>query len=110
MFLTVLVVSCYSPPTIRGFDPSLWEMALEECNDYRMEASRQYFTGSQSSILTLNQNELQELLGNAKHHELFSRNQKFFYYQLDCDNTQRLSVRFDALGRVKEVNIEKVSK
>ena len=106
--LTLLfLIGCYSAPKIDGFDQQQWFNSLTECNDYRMLISDSIFKGSQSPLLTLSQNELQELLGKPDQHQLFNRNQKFFYYSLNCDKTYQLAVRFDALGRVKEVNIEK---
>ena len=107
LLLLLLFAGCYFAPDIPGFDQKAWELSLEECSDYRTIKSKELLIGNESYLLTLNQNELKELLGLPDQHQLFNRNQKFFYYQLDCDATHQLAVRFDALGRVKEVTIEK---
>ncbi|MFT6135241.1 MAG: hypothetical protein ACJAZM_001735 [Cyclobacteriaceae bacterium] len=96
------------PPNIEGFDSDEWEQSLSSCDSYRMEQAENLIK-QKEALLTSNQNEITALLGNPSLHKLFNRNQKFFFYQLDCENTRRLAIRFDALGRVKEVQIEIVS-
>jgi outer membrane protein assembly factor BamE (lipoprotein component of BamABCDE complex) len=53
------------------------------------------------------------LLGRPDQNELYSRNQKFYYYSLEpgkaCGQNiepKRLSVRFNAVGRANEVELE----
>jgi outer membrane protein assembly factor BamE (lipoprotein component of BamABCDE complex) len=53
------------------------------------------------------------LLGRPDQNELYSRNQKFYYYSLEpgkvCgmnSESKRLSVRFNATGRAKEIELE----
>ncbi len=94
-------------PEIEGFDSDSWEKSLEECDNYRKENAFRLTSQNGDPLLTKNQNEIKSLLGNPSRHRLFNRNQKFFYYNLDCNNDQVLSIRFDALGRVKEVMVEK---
>lgn len=106
LLLLLVFSSCYKAPKIEGFSGNTWNESLENCDDYRIAKSKEVLIGGNSQILTINQNELKELLGTPDQHQLFNRNQKFFFYNLDCDSTARLSVRFDALGRVKEVTIE----
>ena len=105
--LLALASACYRPPTVDGFDPVLWRTAIDECGTYRVEAVR-VLLDQKDQLLGLNQNEIAELLGPAARHELFSRNQKFFFYQLSCENEQELSIRFDALGRIKELQVIRV--
>ena len=110
LLLVLLFTSCYQPPKIDGFDTDQWSAALTECTDYRIVTIEHLVKEQEEKILSLNQNEVSNLFGNPSQHQLYNRNQKFFYYQLDCENTKRLALRFDALGRVKEIQVEKVNK
>ena len=54
-----------------------------------------------------------DLLGRADQNELYKRNQKFYYYLLEpgksCGvnmESRKLSVRFNATGRAKEIEVE----
>lgn len=105
--LPLLLFSCYQAPKIEGFKKESWEKPIS-CEQNRMEAAKVLLQNEQI-LLSANQNEISELLGDPDEHELYGRNQKFFYYNLMlfCDSlpAQRLSIRFDALGRLKEMNI-----
>ena len=96
--------ACYSPPAIEGFSSDKWENALTECDGYRISGADSILKNKEQLLLK-NQNEIRELLGAPARHQLFSRNQKFFFYELDCKKTTELSIRFDALGRVKELQV-----
>lgn len=104
---SALLYSCYSTPTIEGFDPEEWNQEIN-CESNRLGSARLLLT-HEEELLALNQNEITALLGKPDEHELYDRNQKFFYFNLTekCDSLpiQRLSFRFDALGRVNEINI-----
>ncbi len=110
LLVLVFCFSCYKAPQIDGFDQAAWNKAIS-CKQYRSEEA-QALLNYKEILLSANQNEIQALLGNPDEHELYSRNQKFFYYDLKpkCDSIpgQRLSIRFDALGRVNEIMIIKV--
>jgi hypothetical protein len=110
IFCTVLVTSCYRAPEIVDFNKDDWEMALDNCNSYRIESTEKQLLLQEENILGASQNEIKALLGNPTRHQLFNRNQKFFYYQLNCEKDLELSIRFDALGRVKEIQMIKVQK
>jgi outer membrane protein assembly factor BamE (lipoprotein component of BamABCDE complex) len=63
----------------------------------------------------LSEDDIIELLGRPDRNELYKRNQKFYYYDLEpgkpCDSTahnQQLILRFNAMGLAKEVAIEVV--
>lgn len=109
LFLIPLTIclSCYKAPQIDGFDTQAWKESIS-CDQNRLDEANVLLANEQK-LLSANQNEVQELLGNPDEHELYSRNQKFFYYNLSpkCDSIpgQRLSIRFDALGRVNEIQI-----
>ncbi|CAM9992082.1 unnamed protein product [Chrysoparadoxa australica] len=102
-----LFISCYQSLKIDGFDQSVWERPIT-CEEDRIDEAK-ILMKSEKTLLESNQNEIQKLLGHPDEHELYSRNQKFFYYDLSlkCDTLpkKRLALRFDALGRVNEVNI-----
>ena len=103
-----ILCSCYALPEIEGFDQEKWKIA-EPCSEYRIEAA---------SLLEQNepvlqgeiQKEIEYLLGKSPRHELGKRSEQFFFYPVtvDCGDSipnTSLSLRFDALGRVKEVQV-----
>ncbi len=104
------LISCYQTLTIDGFNQDNWSKQLT-CAQNRLSEAK-VLIDNEELLLASNQNEIQHLLGNPDEHELYSRNQKFFYYNLSakCDGQaqKRLALRFDALGRVSEVNIIQV--
>ncbi len=110
LFSLIFCFSCYKTPKIEGFDSNNWNISIS-CDKDRLEEGN-VLIKNEALLLTSNQNEIQALLGNPNEHELYSRNQKFFYYDLKpkCDSVpgQRLAIRFDALGRVNEIQIIKV--
>lgn len=105
---TLMALSaCYSIPTIKGFNKSEWSAKLSSCSENRLDQA-QVLLDNQKLLLGEGQAEIKSLLGQPTEHELYNRNQKFFYYNLtlpECVPAYRLSVRFDALDRVKEVLI-----
>lgn len=105
----ILLTSCYSAPDVAGFDRDQWDKALSECSTYRYDFVSDFVQREDNAVVTSNQNEVKALFGNPTRHRLFDRNQKFFYYKLNCDNTHEMAVRFDALGRVKEITLEETS-
>lgn len=108
--IILLLTSCYSVPEIDGFDKEEWLADFESCEDTKLALARTIIA-HQELILGEGQAEVKALLGQPSEHELYRRNQKFFYYNLtptqdSCEITgQRLSIRFDALDRVKELMI-----
>lgn len=103
----LLLQSCYSIPEIEGFDESSWLSKIEGCETKKLHLAK-LLVEQESMLLSEGEAEIKGLLGAPDEHELYSRNQKFFYYNLttdDCNPAQRLSIRFDALDRVKEVMI-----
>ncbi|MEQ8582939.1 MAG: hypothetical protein RIC30_11625 [Marinoscillum sp.] len=109
LLLVFLLSACYSIPKIEGFDKVAWGSELS-CNANRL-SDAQLLVSQQDKLLGEGQAEIKLLLGAPDEHELYNRNQKFFYYNLTpssgCENGtfRRLSVKFDALDRVKEVMI-----
>jgi len=63
----------------------------------------------------LSEKDIIKLLGRPDHNELYKRNQKFYYYDIDpgksCGDEkegQQLIIRFTAMGYSKEVSIQSI--
>lgn len=64
----------------------------------------------------LSEKDIIKLLGRPDRNELYKRNQKFYYYDIDpgkaCAETivenQQLVLRFNAMGLAKEVTVERL--
>jgi len=112
--LFLLCLSCGKPlPTLEGIDSGRWTEDKNACGDARA-SMRIAIEREKEKLLGLGQMEVVKLLGKPDQNELFSRNQKFFYYFLEpgppCggDSTaDRLTIRFNAVGLAKEVLIER---
>lgn len=111
LFLMIILVSCYSTPQIEGFDEREWRTEIQRCDQSKVTLAR-LLIENQEQLLGEGQAEIKALLGNPYANELYQRNQKFFYYKLTppdtCANVEeelQLSIRFDALDRVKELMI-----
>ncbi|MFY0605405.1 MAG: hypothetical protein JXR10_01750 [Cyclobacteriaceae bacterium] len=110
--LTVLLVlglsACYSIPDLEGFDRDSWN---ENACDKPRSAQQDLIIMQKEKLYKEGQAEIKTLFGQPDEHELYNRNQKFFYYNLsspECNQEGkklRLSIKFDALDRVKEVLI-----
>ncbi len=108
--LFFLLFACYTTPELAGFDASQWKLALQDCATDRTDLGR-LIVDRFDELKGSSQNEVRNLLGKQDGHELFNRNQKFFYYNLTCPDQQdeilQLRLRFDALGALREANIVK---
>ncbi|MFY0686054.1 MAG: hypothetical protein JXQ90_02765 [Cyclobacteriaceae bacterium] len=105
ILVTLLILSSCTKVEIDGFDKELWSKSIQSCDGYRFEICEKIILPKKNEVLGLNQNEIKSLFGAPPRNELYERNQKFFFYPVDCEGKQSLSVRFDALGRCKEVAI-----
>ena len=114
-FLSLLVLltltSCYKTLSIDGFDKEKWIDAANNCSPYRQEKVN-LIIENKDVILEGTQNEVESLLGKAREHELYDRNQKFFHYRLTPPDTcgtyetiEYLSIRFNAIGRANLVQV-----
>ncbi len=107
-FVPVILLACYSAPQIDGFDSQRWKSALTDCTDYRLQHV-QLLLDEEGTLKGEGQNQVQQLLGKPTRHELYNRNQKFFYYDLNCEGDTamyQLRIRFDALGKLREMSQE----
>ncbi len=112
----LVVTGCKdSLPTLTGFDKTAWVNDKYGCNGDRQN-QLDVVTQQQDKLLTLNQNQIKQLLGNPDEHELYERTRKFFHYYIDpankCDSTSNnpapkiLQIRFNALGLCNEVFVK----
>ncbi len=105
--LLLTLASCYSIPEIENFDIETWKKDARTCEDTRIKLAQTLIAQS-DKLLGEGEAEIKGLLGKPSEHELYNRNQKFFYYNLheeNCPDAKRLSIKFDALDRAKEVRI-----
>jgi hypothetical protein len=108
-------ISCGKPlPTLDQMDLDAWKNDKQACDGKRATMSSSLEAQSEK-LLALDESEIIELLGKPDEAELYTRNQKFYYYfvdpskgcaQADNTGTRRLIIRFNATGLAKEVSIE----
>lgn len=104
--LILVLSSCYPVPEIDGFDLEAWGKA-PGCDTLKTRQAKLLISQSEK-LLGKGEATVKGLLGKPSEHELYNRNQKFFYYGLtdkNCPAPKRLSVKFDALDRAKEIRI-----
>lgn len=111
ILLLISLSSCYKTLTMDGFDKEQWANADQDCSTYRLDVI-DLIIEKQDVILEATQNEVESLLGKAKEHELYQRNQKFFHYRLtppdscgEYETIEYLSIRFNAIGRANLVQV-----
>ncbi|MEP5791783.1 MAG: hypothetical protein ABJ313_12670 [Cyclobacteriaceae bacterium] len=108
--LAILLSGCYTTPRIEGFDTDLWKTPIKYCDQDKLELAK-ILEKNEDKLLGEGQTQIKKLLGQPDEHELYRRTEKFFYYNLTAGDTcnivhqRRLSIRFDALDRTKEVVI-----
>lgn len=112
--LLLFCFRCGQPlPTLEGMDLQRWQQDKNACNNQR-EGMRDAINREKEKLIGLRQMQVVALLGHPDQNELYSRNQKFFYYfinpapacQAGDSTAQKLVLRFSAVGLVNEVAIE----
>ena len=109
----LLAASCGKPlPTLEGIDLKQWKDDKNGCHLYRWKTMKQLDT-QKDKLLSLPEDEILKLLGRPDQNELYRRSEKFFKYFLEpgpiCrrDSSETiLSIRFNAVGLAKEVEVE----
>lgn len=111
----LLPFSCSKPlPVLEGIDREKWKKDKNACLGERA-AMIQTLRSEKEKLKALDEMTLVELLGPPDQHELYKRNQKFYFYFLEpgppCSGSSdslalRLSIRFNATGLSKEITIE----
>ncbi len=108
-----LVLSCGKPlPDLSPIDLTQWKEDKGGCKQIRSSFLTD-LTQQKDELKGLSEGDIIKLLGRPDRNELYKRNQKFYYYDLEpgktCDSTltnQQLILRFNAMGMAKEVAIE----
>jgi hypothetical protein len=113
--LLVFCFSCDKPlPTLEGIDLEKWREDKNACQHMR-PSMREAIERQREKFLSLDQMQVVKLLGKPDQNELYSRNQKFFYYFIEPAPTcgvatdsaaLKLVIRFNAVGLAKEVSVE----
>ncbi len=111
LLIVCLLSGCGHPlPRLDGIDVERWRNDAHGCAGVR-KVTIDTINHQKQKLQGLNEMELVELLGRPDQTELFDRNQKFYFYDLEGNSTcgtpagRRLSVRFNAVGLAKEVTI-----
>ncbi|MEN8249654.1 MAG: hypothetical protein ABFS32_12035 [Bacteroidota bacterium] len=113
-FILIVMGACSSTPEIEGFDNNHWQNDSHGCDGVRLKQA-EILINHRDELIGENQREITNLLGKPNRHELYSRSKKAFIYFLsngpgceqELENPDKLVIRFDALGRVKEVVLYK---
>jgi hypothetical protein len=113
--LAVILFSCGKPlPDLAPVDLDIWKSDRGGCNNQRA-AFVNDFIAQQEELKGLSEDNIIKLLGRPDRNELYKRNQKFYYYDIEpgknCDPNatanQQIVIRFNAMSMAKEVSIEK---
>ncbi|MBK8291628.1 MAG: hypothetical protein IPK96_12555 [Flammeovirgaceae bacterium] len=111
--VVVIISSCGKPlPDLSPIDLAQWKEDKGGCQNIRNRFLID-LTSQKDELKGLAEGDIIRLLGRPDRNELYKRNQKFYYYDLEpgrsCDSiisNQQLIIRFNAMGRAKEVAIE----
>lgn len=107
--LTLILSACYRAPKVPDFNKEEWINLKGSCDTPRVSMAEQ-IRESFDLLKGASQNEVRVLLGKPDRHQLYLRNQKFFFYDLQCPEygapKKQLRIRFDALGEVREILVE----
>lgn len=114
VFITATLTGCTpQAPALENFDAQAWKEDRYGC-DQKRKAQLASLLNQKEKLLALDEMEIVNTLGNPDQHELYTRNQKFYYYFIEpssrCDSTvtqaKRLTIRFNAVGLAKEINVQ----
>jgi hypothetical protein len=95
-----------------GFDTQSWQADANACEGQRAKLLDDFNRKMKQKLKGKSETVLIEGLGRPDRTELSKRNQKFYFYFVEkgaqCDSTlpdnaRRLSIRFDALGKINEI-------
>lgn len=116
LFLSVVLIACGKPmPDLAPLDLVEWKEDKNGCQRFR-EQNISHLINQLEELKGLSEKDIIELLGRPDRNELYKRNQKFYYYDVDpgkaCADSivenQQLVLRFNAMGLAKEVTVEKL--
>lgn len=110
-----LLTSC-SPeaPRLEGFNADAWKSDRNGCKGERL-LQQAVLESQKSSLLAQPEAGILTTLGRPDQVELYKRNQKLYHYYLSghasCESKSSkpidLMIRFNAMGRAKEITITK---
>lgn len=111
--LSFLFITCGKPmPDLAPIDLAQWKDDKGGCKQQRITFIEE-LKNQKDELKGLSEKDIIHLLGRPDHNELYKRNQKFYYYDIDpgksCNDQvtgQQLIIRFTAMGYAKEVSIE----
>jgi len=113
--LCVILISCGKPlPDLAPVDLVQWKSDKGGCKQQRLTFLEE-LRKQKDELKGFSEKDIIKLLGRPDHNELYKRNQKFYYYDIDpgksCGDEQegqQLVIRFTAMGYSKEVSIESI--
>lgn len=113
--LSLLLITCGKPlPDLAPIDLAQWKDDKGGCKQGRL-AFIEELKGQKDELKGFSEKDIIKILGRPDHNELYKRNQKFYYYDIDsgksCNDQvagQQLVIRFTAMGYSKEVSIESI--
>jgi hypothetical protein len=110
----LMLYSCGAPaPEWHNIDWEVWKNDKGGCL-HKREQFLEPLIDQKDKLKRLSEMEIVGLLGKPDQNELYKRNQKFFYYWIgpgttckeSSDSSRRLSIRFNAVGKAKEIFID----
>lgn len=115
LLVLVMAGACGKPlPTIEGVNQNDWKNDKNGCGGVRTDIVND-IVEQRAKLLSLDELKIVSVLGKPDQNELYTRNQKFYYYFVDpspaCDthnaaHQRRLVVRFNAVGLASEIQVE----
>jgi len=113
--LALLFITCGKPlPDLSPIDLGLWKEDKGGCKQLR-QTFLEELKNQKDELKGLSEKDIINVLGRPDHNELYKRNQKFYYYDIEpgksCNDQaagQQLVIRFTAMGYAKEVSIESI--
>jgi hypothetical protein len=113
--LSLLLITCGKPlPDLAPIDLAQWKDDKGGCHQRRL-AFIEALKNQKDELKGFSEKDIIKILGRPDHNELYKRNQKFYYYDIDpgksCNDQKagpQLVIRFTAMGYSKEVTIESI--
>ena len=114
LIFSLFFLACGKPiPNLAPIDLAQWKEDKSGCNGVRYSLLEE-MKNQKDELKGLSEKDIIGLLGRPDRNELYKRNQKFYYYDIEPGKkcaaaskaTQQLIVRFNAMGMAKEVSID----
>lgn len=119
LIMTILLATgCRNKISIEGFEVQTWKSDKGGCSGQRQTVKKE-FISIKNKLKGHTSSEIIEYLGKPDREDLYTRNQKFFYYYLEpgthCSNSlevseaERITIRFSAVDRATEVTLSRAN-